>query len=466
MSERGAKRIWTRTVLHVDMDAFYASVEQRDHPKLQGKPVIIGGTGRRGVVSTASYEARRFGVKSAMATVLAKRLCPQGIYLPPRMSAYAEASKGLMAILGRFSPSVEPLSLDEAFIDGTGTEALFGPPMDLAWKIQRAVKDELSLSCAVGVATNKFIAKVASDQKKPGGIVVVSPGEEQAFLAPLPIERLWGVGPKTAERLRADGFNTVADIAARDDDDLVARYGNLGAHLSALARGLDDRPIDDDRERKSLGAERTLEEDIRGLEAVRRELVPLVDEVASGLRQAAMRAGGVRLKLKYHDFHRVSRELVLAEPAFDTASLTAALQHLLPKVDLDRPIRLVGLTATHLVEASAPRQVSLFDAPQNDRQEALGAALDAIHTKHGRAVIARGGGSQRRLETIDRGNEHLYEDPASFIPRAPVETGNEERRTIDTSLGDDVPDDDVPSFPNDSDPPGESSGDGDGDGEP
>ncbi len=369
---RSAAVPWSRVVLHVDMDAFYASVEQRDRPDLQGKPVVVGGTGRRGVVSTASYEARKFGVKSAMSTMLAQRLCPHAIFVRPRMSVYVEVSKQIMAVLGRFSPSIEPLSVDEAFVDATGTEDLFGPPVELAWRIQRAIREETALSCAVGAAANKYVAKVASDLKKPGGIVVVAPGEERAFLAPLPIERLWGVGPRTAERLRADGFDLIADIAASDPGELQRRYGALGTHISALARGQDDRPIDDDHQRKSLGAERTLEHDITGVAAVRSQLVPLIDEVAAGLRKAELRASGVRLKLKYADFRRTSREILLPEPVQDTASLTAALEHLLPRADLSRPMRLVGLAATHLVPASAPRQASLFDQPQTAKTRGPG----------------------------------------------------------------------------------------------
>lgn len=399
---------WDRAVLHVDMDAFYASVEQRDRPELRGRPVVVGGTGRRGVVSTASYEARKYGVKSAMATMVAHRLCPQAIFVPPRMGAYVEVSKQIMAILGRFSPSIEPLSLDEAFVDATGTEDLFGPPVDLAWRIQRAVKEETQLACSVGAASNKYVAKVASDLKKPGGIVVVSPGEERAFLAPLPIERLWGVGPKTAERLRADGFDTIADIAAVDPRDLERRYGSLGGHIAALSRGEDDRPIDDDHQRKSLGAERTLEHDIVGSVAVRAQLVPLIDEVSSGLRKAHLRAGGVRLKLKYADFHRTSREVLLPEPVQDTASLLQALEHLLPKADLTRPMRLVGLAATHLVEESAPRQASLFEAPRVEKSEALGRAMDAIQKKHGRSAILRG--DVRDGDALDRGTEHIDDE--------------------------------------------------------
>jgi DNA polymerase-4 len=405
MTSSPAKK-WPRTILHLDMDAFFASVEQRDRPSLRGTPVIVGGAGRRGVVSTASYEARVFGVKSAMPTALARRLCPQGNYVAPRMSAYVEVSRQLMAILGRYSPTIEPLSLDEAFIEGTGTEELFGAPMELAWQIQRAVREELSLSCAVGVATNKYVAKVASDQKKPGGIVVVQPGEEAAFLAPLPIERLWGVGPKTAERLRADGFDVIADVAAAERSWLEARYHSLGGHLASLARGIDDRPVDDDRERKSLGAERTLEHDVVGIEDVRRFLVPLVDEVSAGLRRAGKRAGGLRVKVKYADFHRVSRERLLAEPAHDAASLMAAVDFLLPKMELSRPMRLVGLAATHLADEDTPRQASLFASPTSTKSEALGKAIDAISAKHGKGALRRGS-LGRDLDAVDRGVEHL-----------------------------------------------------------
>jgi DNA polymerase-4 len=243
------------------------------------------------------------------------------------------------------------------------------------------------------------------DLKKPGGIVVVGPGKERAFLAPLPVERLWGVGPKTAVRLRADGFDTIADVAAVDPKELERRYGSLGAHIAQLSRGEDDRPIDDDHQRKSLGAERTLESDIVGAAAVRAQLVPLVEEVSSGLRKAKLRAGGVRLKLKYSDFHRTSREVLLPEPVQDTASLLAALEHLLPKADLNRPMRLVGLAATHLIEETAPRQASLFDAPKVEKSEALGRAMDAILQKHERGAIARG--DVRDRDALDAGNEHL-----------------------------------------------------------
>jgi DNA polymerase IV len=377
-------------VLHVDMDAFYAAVEQRDRPELLGRPVVVGGTGRRGVVSTASYEARRFGVKSALPMAIARRLCPQAVFIAGRMAHYKQVSRQVMEILARFSPTVEPLSLDEAFLDGTGTEELFGPPIDVAWKIKKAIRDELQLSCAVGVATNKTIAKIASDLKKPGGIVVVSPGEEQGFLGPLPVERLWGVGEKAAEKLRAVGLNTIDDVARQPEEVLRARLGALGPHILQIARGEDARPVDAHRERKSLGAERTLETDIRGTDAVRRVLLALADEVAAGLRQRGLRAGGVRVKVKTADFHQITREATLATPANDAASLLLAVDALLPRVDLDRPLRLVGIVATHLTDEEAPRQPDLFAAPTTDKAERLGAALDRIADKHGQGAVRRG----------------------------------------------------------------------------
>lgn len=380
------------------MDAFYASVEQRDRPELRGKPIIVGGSGRRGVVCSPSYEARKFGVKSAMPMYAAMKLCPHAIAVPLRMSRYSEASKAVMSIFGRFSPSVEPLSLDEAFLDITGTDQLLGPPVDVAWKVQRAIRMELELSASVGVAANKYIAKVASDLKKPAGLVVVPPGEERAFLAPLPVERLWGVGPKTAERLHALGIVTIGDIDAMGIAALSERLGSsmaaMAEHIAALAAGKDERPVDTSGERKSLGAEHTLEHDIQGAARVKKELLPLVDDVASQLRAKGLRASGIRLKLRYSDFHRVSRELRLAEPAMDNQSFFDAIDALLPRVDTDRPIRLVGLACTGLVDASAPRQASLFAEPV-ERSEKLGKAVDAIKEKFGDLAVQRGSAPPR-----------------------------------------------------------------------
>jgi DNA polymerase-4 len=398
--------MWPRAILHVDMDAFYASVEQRDRPELRGLPVIVGGSGRRGVVSSPSYEARRFGVKSAMPMWTAMKLCPHAIAVPPRMARYLEVSRDVMAIFGRFTPLVEPLSLDEAFLDITGTEALFGPPVSVAQQVQRAIRSDLSLSASVGLAATKYVAKVASDLQKPGGLVVVPPGEERAFLAPLALERLWGVGPKTAARLHALGFVTIGDVAAAYEPragapraDLAHKLGGdaLVEHIGALAVGEDPRPVEPEHTRKSLGSERTLERDIQGRARVQHELLPLVDDVAAQLRAERLRAGGVRLKIKYADFKRASRELHLEEPVLDAQSLLRGIEQLCDRIDLDRPIRLIGLAAIALVEDTAPLQSNLFaQAPTGrERAERLGRAVDAIKGKFGADAVVRASAKPR-----------------------------------------------------------------------
>lgn len=403
-SRLGAEGRWPRIVFHVDMDAFYASIEQRDDPSLRGRPVIVGGLGPRGVVSTASYEARPFGVKSAMPMFRARQLCPNAVFLPPRMEAYAEVSRALMAIFERYSPEVEPLSLDEAFLEMTGTERLFGAPDEAARRLLDEVEQELTLTASVGVATTKFLAKVASDLRKPRGLTVCPPGEEARFLAPLPIERLWGVGPKAADKLHASGLHVIGDVARADPVWLKKRFGeSFGAHISLLSRGLDERVVDPARERKSLGAERTLDSDLRGRAEVREHLLPLCDEVARGLRKKGLRASGVRLKLKYADFTLVTRHLSLDEGVLDAASLRRAIETLLDRADLDRPIRLVGLAATSLADDDGPSQASLFDRdPGRDRRERLDRALDVLEEKFGRGAVRRAEGEAPQMATPGR----------------------------------------------------------------
>lgn len=372
------------------MDAFYAAIEQRDDPGLRGRPVIVGGTSGRGVVSTASYEAREFGVRSAMPAFEARRRCPQGIFLPPRIGHYAAVSRQLMEIFDRYSPTVEPLSLDEAFLDMSGTERLFGEPREMAEKISADIRDTLNLTASIGVASTKYVAKVASDYDKPDGITVVPPGAEKRFLAPLPLERIWGVGPKAAERLRSLGLDTIGDIAAFPRDVLEARFGGFGAHIWHLANGVDARRVVKDRSRKSLGSERTLERDVVGIDEVRARLMPLTDEVARGLRSKGWRAHGVRLKLKYADFRLVTRDHHVYEGIRDAASLRRELESLLQRAELDIPIRLVGLAAYDLVEDGAPRQGNLFETATTERQERLESAVDGVLRKFGKGVVVRG----------------------------------------------------------------------------
>lgn len=380
-------------IAHVDMDAFYASIEQRDDPALRGRPVIVGGSGRRGVVAAASYEARRFGIHSAMPSFQAKRRCPDAIFVPPRIGHYAAVSAELMAILDRYSPTVEPLSLDEAFLDLTGTERLFGSPRGAAARIRDEIHGTLGLTASVGVGSSRLVAKIASDFDKPDGLTVVDPGEEREFLAPMPAGRIPGVGPKAQDALARVGIRTIDDIARCPPDALRRALGRYGAVVQRLARGEDPRRVRAGRQRQSLGSERTLADDICGRDAVRARLVPLADEVARGLRAKGVRAGGVRVKVKYATFRTITRERHLDRPAADSASLLAAADLLLRRFELELPIRLVGMTAYDLDAGDQPRQASLLtseDAPRAERAEAVERALDAVREKFGAAGVRRG----------------------------------------------------------------------------
>lgn len=383
---------WPRCVFHVDMDAFFASVEQRDHPAYRGKPVVVGGLGDRGVVSTASYEARAFGIKSAMPMFQARRLCPQAVFLAPRMSVYSSVSRALMSIFESYSPLVEPLSLDEAFLDMTGTESLLGCPSSCAARLQEQVRDELSLTASVGVATTKFLAKIASDLRKPSGLTLCEPGAELAILHPLPVERLWGVGPKTAKRLHALALHTIGDVARADPMMLQGRLGEaLGRHLYELASGMDPRPVEHLRARKSLGAERTLQRDLTELDTLRDVTRPLCEEVARLLRVKQLRTSSVRLKVKFADFSVVTKQLRLPEPVLDAQSLRMAVESLLRALPLRLPVRLVGVAATDLQPAACASQVHLFAADAaRQRNERLDFAIDAVHEKFGKGTLQRG----------------------------------------------------------------------------
>jgi DNA polymerase-4 len=349
-----------RIIMHVDMDAFYASVEQRDVPELRGKPVIVGGGGRRGVVATCSYEARVFGVRSAMPGFKAQELCPQGVFVRPRMAHYVEVSRQIMQVFEQFSPTVEPLSLDEAFLDMTGAERLFGTPLQMAERMQQAIRDAVDLPASVGLAATKFVAKIASDINKPRGIAVCPAGQEREFLAPLKIERLWGVGPKSAERLRAAGLCTIGDVAQAPADWLLRHFGRLGEHVHRLSLGLDARDVHSERERKSVGAERTFEVNVQGVQAVRARLLPLADEVASTLRRKGLQAHGVRLKIKYADFRSTTRDLHLDEPSNEARDILAGIDQLLQRVELDLPIRLAGLATFDFGEEHPVEQLDLL----------------------------------------------------------------------------------------------------------
>jgi DNA polymerase-4 len=357
------------------MDAFYASVEQRDDPRLRGKAVAVGGSARRGVVLAASYEARPFGVRSAMPMARALRLCPHLIVVPPHFDRYLEASEQVFAVFHEFTPEVEGLSLDEAFLDVTRSLALFGPAEEQARKIKAGIRERLGLTASVGIAEVKFAAKVASDLGKPDGLLVVPDGGVREFLAPLPVSRLWGVGPKTEKVVLALGLRTIGDVAKSDEGWLERELGSLGPWLLALARGIDPRPVEADREAKSIGAEETFEEDLQG-----EDLHPFLHgqalRVAARLRRAGVRARAIHLKVKSASFRITTRQRTLAEPTDDGATIYAVVRELLTQVPAG-PVRLTGVHASGL-----HAQLPLPDG-QGDRRARLNASIDRIQERFG-----------------------------------------------------------------------------------
>ncbi len=388
----------TRTVLHADMDAFYASVEQRDDPALRGRPVVVGGLGQRGVVSTASYEARTFGIHSAMPIGEARRRCPHAVFVRPRMEVYAAVSAQIREVFDACTPLVEPLSLDEAFLDVTGSRALLGDGEAIARRIQAEVRARTGLTVSVGVATTKFVAKVASDLRKPAGMTIVPPVEEVAFLDPLPIRRLWGAGPVQQERLLALGIHTLRDVREAPTAVLSQRLGASAAErFQQLASGIDPRPVEPDRDAKSIGSERTFDDDLTSDDDVRRVLGRLAEDVGRRLRDAGITARTVRVKVRFPPFRTLTRQVRLSAPSDDDAVLAQAARDLCNGARASgEPVRLLGVTATDLAPRSteAPRQLGLFEqqgTPTDpERGRRLNAAIDAIRDRFGKTSIRRG----------------------------------------------------------------------------
>ena len=383
---------WPRIILHADMDAFYAAVEQLDRPELRGKALLVGGTGPRGVVSTASYEARPFGVGSAMPMALARRRCPHAIVLAPRFERYRAVSKVVMDTLGTFSPLVEPLSLDEAFIDMTGCETLFGDPRAMGEAVRRAVFEATRLTVSVGASTTKYVAKVASDRRKPDGLTVVGPNEVHGFLHPLPVERLWGVGARTCSRLRARGLDTIGDVAATPLGDLERWFGSLGTHIHALAHGRDNRAVIPERDAKSIGSENTLDTDIVGAAAIRPWLLRAADTVARRLRAEGLTARGVRVKLRTADFRLHTRQALLGAATHATRPIVEAAEGLLHEFDSSMPVRLVGVAAFELRDDDTDNdahQLDLFAVSREQHDERLDRTLDVVHKRFGDSAITR-----------------------------------------------------------------------------
>ena len=375
----------TRTILHVDMDSFYASVEVLLDPSLKGKPVIVGGEGRRGVVASCNYEARAFGVHSAMPSLQAKRLCPHAVFLHGRYDVYSETSTKLHAIFKEYTPLVEGISLDEAFLDVTGGGRLFGDGAQIAAEIRRRVRDDLGLECAVGVATLKLLAKLASKAAKPtparsgpqpgAGVVVVAPGGELAFLHPLPIRALWGVGPATQQRLARFGIETVADLAALPVETLVGALGPaLGGHLHDLAWARDDRAVIADQEVKSIGHEETYARDLHTADALEREALRMADAVAERLRRAGVVGRTVTIKVRFHDFRTITRSHTLLLPTASGALVATTAKELLTQVDPAAGVRLFGVTVSNLGKAVG-EQLTLDEVT---RPAAAGRAAEAV----------------------------------------------------------------------------------------
>jgi DNA polymerase-4 len=384
-----------RAILHLDMDAFYASVEVRDDPELRGRAVIVGGHPTRGVVLTCTYEARKFGVRSAMSMVEARQRAPHAIVVPPRGEAYAEASRIVFEVMRSVTPLVEGLSLDEAFLDVTASRAIFGDAEAIARHLKKRIHEATSgLTSSVGIAACKFVAKVASDLGKPDGLTKCPAGLEAAFLAPLGVERLWGVGPKTAELLRDARLHTIGDLQRATPATLERLLGGNGAeHLARLAIGDDTREVDPGREAKSIGSESTFERDLLGPEPLREPILRHCEEVARRLRAEGLRANALVLKVKRADHSLITRRSVANIPLLEAGSLYALAMELLDRIPLDSArTRLVGVSATAL-ESIDPAQRELFQNDQRlERPRALGAVLDAIEGRFGRDVIKRAGG--------------------------------------------------------------------------
>ncbi len=376
-------------LIHIDLDAFFASVEELLNPEIAGLPIIVGGgPGRRGVVASASYAARAYGVRSAMPTAQALRLCPQAILVPGDPERYSEISDQVMALLSEYTPLIEKVSIDEAFLDTTGCERLWGPAEEIARTIQRRVKGELSLPSSLGVAANKLLAKMASEEGKPGGLVVVPPGQEAAFLAPLLVERLWGVGPATAQRLHALGVEAIGELARLPLDLLEKEFGALGRVLYRRARGRDDSLLTLHREPKSIGHEHTFPWDLTTPREVQRYLLDLSERVGRRLRGHRMRGRTITVKLRHSDFTTLTRSATLSRPTdLDQAIYDQAAQILRREWRPGMRLRLVGVSISNLTPRF-PSQLDLFDQ-REAKLSRLNQAVDEIRERYGNGALQR-----------------------------------------------------------------------------
>ena len=376
-----------RWIMHVDMDAFFASVEQRDDPALQDKPVIVCGKSRRSVVATASYEARAFGVHSAMPLSQAKRLCPHGCFVAPRFEAYREASDAIHQVMLHYADAYEPISLDEAFLDISGMGSQYPTLGSIGRAIKEEIRSAVHLTASVGIAPNKFLAKMASDMNKPDGLCIIPYGREQEVLAPLPVRRLWGVGSVTEKKLLAAGFRTIADIQEAAPEKLSALLGNQGPLLKALSLGIDERPIISSRQVKSIGDESTYEYDLTDRPTIDREIAIHSDIVAQRLRRHDLAARTISLKIRFASFKTIMRSLSLEEGTNLQETIDSACQTLLSRIPLTEGIRLIGVTASNL---GAPLSIPSLFSDKEEKRARAAKAMDSIQQKYGRKALQKG----------------------------------------------------------------------------
>jgi DNA polymerase-4 len=395
------RRSDARTILHVDMDAFYASVEERDRPELKGKPLIVGGSGARGVVAAASYAVRRFGVRSAMPMGEALRLCPHAICVAPRMARYREISDQVFEIFRAFTPIVEGLSLDEAFLDVTASVKLLGEPEVIGAEIRRRIAKQTGLTASVGIAPNKLLAKIASDLHKPDGMCRIDTANMREIVDALPIQKLFGVGQKTLPHVHAAGIRTFGDVRIASDEVLWQAFGKHGKAMRDRACGLDDRPVEPDREEKSISAEETFETDIHAASQLDSQITRLADRTASRLRAHDLLAGRVNVKIRRGDFTTYTRQCALEPPTHDTAIVSAAARLLLRAWVASQPRAGVRLLGVGVSELQTLRQSDLFSGTQPDVGSRLDSAVDGIRVRFGDGLLTRASLLPR---TTNRGN--------------------------------------------------------------
>ncbi len=386
------KQVQSKYIIHLDMDAFYPSVEVLDNPALNGKPVIVGGSKERGVVSSASYEARKFGIHSAQPMAQARRRCPDGIFLPVRMSRYKEVSKRVFEIFHRFTPLVEPVSIDEAFLDVTGSTRIFGQPENIAKMIKKTILIQTGLTVSAGVAPSKFVAKIASDIDKPDGLTVVPLNGIREFLDPLPVKKMWGVGKMTQLTLRRLNIRTFRELRRTPATFLEKKFGKHGVKMHLLAMGVDERDVMPEHDVKSMGHEQTFLHDITSLDAAKKELLALGNKVARRMRHKGVTGKTVTLKVKYNDFVQITRSTTLPKPTDDGLEIYSTVCRFLEKTEVTiKPIRLLGISLSQLNFLGIGTQLSLFDQdPSSQKRQRLNTTLDSLYEKFGDQSVLPG----------------------------------------------------------------------------